>query len=106
MRALLVGRFETARSLVDEAGAVRGFREKPQVESWVNGGFFCFEPGFVEYLGADSVLENAPLRRLAADGELHAFRHSGFWDCMDTYKDAVLLNDAWSQDRAPWKIWS
>ena len=52
-----------------------------------------------------SVLEQGPLRDLAADGELHAFRHPGFWDCMDTYKDAVTLNDLWSDGRAPWAVW-
>ena len=52
-----------------------------------------------------SVLEQDPLRRLAADGLLGAHRHTGFWDCMDTYKDAVVLNDLWSAGRAPWRIW-
>jgi glucose-1-phosphate cytidylyltransferase len=87
-------------------GVVRGFVEKPRSEHWINGGFFCFEPGVAEVLEADSVLEREPLERLAGRGELRAYRHEGFWDCMDTYKDAVLLNDLWSQDRAPWKLWS
>lgn len=85
---------------------VLAFEEKPRLDQWVNGGFFVFEPGFLEYLEEDSVLENAPLRRLAADGELHAFRHTGFWDCMDTYKDAVALNDLWATGAEPWKLWS
>jgi glucose-1-phosphate cytidylyltransferase len=59
----------------------------------------------LELLDEDSVLEREPLERLAATGELRAFRHEGFWDCMDTYKDAVMLNDLWTQGRAPWKIW-
>ncbi len=83
-------------------GRVHGFREKPRAEQWVNGGFFVFEPGIAGYLAEDSVLEREPLERLAADGELHAHRHEGFWDCMDTYKDAVLLNDLWEQGLAPW----
>jgi glucose-1-phosphate cytidylyltransferase len=83
-------------------GRVRGFREKPRSAHWVNGGFFCFEPEVLAYLGEESVLEREPLERLAADGRLHAFRHEGFWDCMDTYKDAVLLNDLWAEGRAPW----
>jgi glucose-1-phosphate cytidylyltransferase len=87
-------------------GRVRGFQEKPRVEHWINGGFFCFEPGALDYIGAESVLERDPLERLAADGQLHAFRHEGFWECMDTYKDSVLLNDVWSAGTAPWKIWS
>ena len=57
----------------------------------------------LDYLRSDSVLEREPLERLAADGQLHAFRHEGFWDCMDTYKDAVLLNDLWEQGIAPWR---
>ena len=81
---------------LDGDGRVRGFREKPRAEHWVNGGFFCFEPGALGYMDEDSVLEREPLERLAAGGQLHAFRHDGFWDCMDTYKDAVLLNDIWA----------
>ena len=91
---------------LDERGIVRGFHEKPRVEAWVNGGFFCFEPGVFDYLADDSVLEREPLERLAADGQLRAFRHQGFWDCMDTYKDAVLLNDLWEGGKPPWRAWS
>ncbi len=84
-------------------GRVAGFEEKPRSEHWINGGFFCFEPGALAYLGEDSVLEREPLRRLAAEGQLHAHRHEGFWDCMDTYKDAVVLNDLWAGGEAPWR---
>ena len=84
---------------------VTGFVEKPRSEHWINGGFFCFEPGVFDYLGPDSVLEREPLAGLAADGQLRAYRHEGFWDCMDTYKDAVVLNDLWAAGRAPWRIW-
>jgi glucose-1-phosphate cytidylyltransferase len=91
---------------LDGAGRVEGFVEKPRFEGWINGGFFCFERGVLAYLDEDSVLERDPFERLAADGELRAYRHSGFWDCMDTYKDAVLLNDLWASGRAPWKLWS
>jgi glucose-1-phosphate cytidylyltransferase len=86
-------------------GVVRGFSEKPRSEHWVNGGFFCFEPAALGRLGPDSVLEREPLERLAAAGQLRAYRHQGFWDCMDTYKDAVELNDLWADGRAPWKLW-
>jgi glucose-1-phosphate cytidylyltransferase len=89
-----------------EDGLVRGFHEKPRVESWINGGFFCFEPGVFEYLAEDSVLEREPLEALAAAGELRAFRHDGFWDCMDTYKDAAMLNDLWASGNPPWKVWT
>jgi glucose-1-phosphate cytidylyltransferase len=85
--------------------AVTGFVEKPRSEHWINGGFFCFEPEVFNYLGAESVLEREPLERLAADGDLRAFRHEGFWDCMDTYKDAVVLNDLWTAGRAAWRVW-
>jgi glucose-1-phosphate cytidylyltransferase len=87
-------------------GHVRGFHEKPRAEDWVNGGFFCFQPGVLDYLDEDSVLEREPLERLAADGELRAYRHTGFWDCMDTYKDAVLLNELWSSGEPPWRVWA
>jgi glucose-1-phosphate cytidylyltransferase len=86
-------------------GIVRAFAEKPRSEHWVNGGFFCFEPSVLELLDEDSVLEREPLSRLADAGELRAFHHNGFWECMDTYKDAVLLNDLWDAGRAPWKLW-
>jgi glucose-1-phosphate cytidylyltransferase len=89
-----------------EDGVVSGFREKPRSEHWINGGFFCFEPGVLDYLTESSVLEREPLEGLAADGQLHAFRHTGFWDCMDTYKDAVLLNDLWASGDPPWKVWA
>jgi glucose-1-phosphate cytidylyltransferase len=86
-------------------GAVRGFVEKPRSDHWINGGFFCFEPPVLERLEEQSVLEREPLAGLAAEGQLRAFRHEGFWDCMDTYKDALLLNDLWQAGRAPWKLW-
>ena len=87
-------------------GRVRGFKEKPRSEHWVNGGFFCFEPGALAYVGPESVLEREPLEDLARKGELRAYRHEGFWECMDTYKDAVLLNDIWARGDAPWKVWA
>ncbi len=90
---------------LDDAGRVRGFREKPRSEHWINGGFMCFESEALAYIGEDTILERDPMERLAADGALGAYRHEGFWDCMDTYKDAVLLNDLWSQGGAPWKVW-
>ena len=86
-------------------GRVRGFREKPRSEHWINGGFFCFQAPVLGYLQQDSVLERAPLERLAREGELRAHRHEGFWECMDTYKDAVALNDMWAGGEAPWRLW-
>ncbi len=87
-------------------GLVRGFVEKPRSERWINGGFFCFQPSVLDLLDDSSVLEREPLQRLAVAGELRAFRHQGFWECMDTYKDAVVLNDLWSTGQAPWKLWN
>ena len=89
----------SASRVLDGDGRVSGFQEKPRAEHWINGGFFAFEPGALDYLREDSVLEREPLERLAADGRLHAFRHEGFWACMDTYKDAVALNDLWAAGR-------
>jgi len=86
-------------------GSVAYFEEKPRSEHWINGGFFCFEPNVLGYLRPDSVLERAPLQQLAFEGQLRGHRHEGFWDCMDTYKDAVVLNDLWASGAAPWRMW-
>jgi glucose-1-phosphate cytidylyltransferase len=91
---------------LDGGGRVEGFVEKPRSEHWINGGFLYLEPAALSYLDEDSVLEREPLERLAADGQLHAYRHDGFWDCMDTYKDAVVLNDLWASGEAPWTVWA
>ena len=87
---------------LDGDGAVRGFSEKPRSELWVNAGFFCFERGALEVVGKDSVLEREPLERLAAAGQLRAFHHRGFWECMDTHKDWLTLNELWVGGQAPW----
>jgi len=90
---------------LDGEGRVVAFREKPRAEQWMNGGFFVFEPAVLDLLAPDSVLEREPLASLAADGQLRAYRHDGFWDCMDTYKDAVMLNDLWESGNPPWRTW-
>jgi len=90
---------------LDGDGRVTGFEEKPRSEQWINGGFFCLEPSAYDYLSPDCVLEREPLERLAGEGELRAYRHTGFWECMDTYKDAVQLNDLWDSGHAPWRTW-
>jgi glucose-1-phosphate cytidylyltransferase len=87
---------------LDGEDRVTGFSEKPRAAHWINGGFFCMDPGALAHLDEDAVLERAPLERLAAGGRLSAFRHEGFWACMDTYKDAVALNDLWAGGEAPW----
>jgi glucose-1-phosphate cytidylyltransferase len=94
--------------LVFDGDRVCEFSEKPQAaEGWINGGFFVFEPGVLDYLDGDaSVLERAPLERLARDGELHAYRHEGFWQPMDTVRERQLLEQLWTGGGAPWKTWS
>lgn len=86
---------------------VTEFSEKPQTESgWINGGFFVFEPRFLDYLDDDeTVLEREPLERVAAEGQLMAYRHSGFWQPMDTLREKELLESLWASGTAPWKTW-
>jgi glucose-1-phosphate cytidylyltransferase len=89
---------------MDRYGRVRRFREKPQLESWINGGFMVLGRRAVEAIGPDDDLERDPLERLAASGQLYGYRHEGFWDCMDTYKDTLLLNELWERGEAPWAV--
>lgn len=86
---------------------VEEFKEKPQTgEGWINGGFFVFEPGLFDYLhGDDTVLEGDPLENLAKDGQLMAYKHEHFWQCMDTLRDKHLLDKFWESGNAPWKVW-
>ncbi len=88
-----------------EHDRVLAFEGKPRLDHWVNGGFFMFEPEFLAYVELGSVLENDPLRRVTVDRQLHAFRHTEFWECMYTHKDAITLNDLWSARHAPWAVW-
>ncbi len=92
---------------LDAEGAVRGFREKPQGDGgWINGGFFVFAPKAIDYIaGDDTPLEDAPLMQLAAEGQLAAYRHTGFWQAMDTLRDRRQLEAMWSSGSAPWKVW-
>ncbi len=86
---------------------VTEFHEKHSGESsWINGGFFVFEPGIFDYLRDDStVLEKAPLETLAKEKKLSAFKHDGFWYSMDTLRDKKHLENLWSSNKAPWKTW-
>ena len=86
-------------------GTVQRFREKPVTDDYVNAGFFVFEPQVFDYLDEECVLEQEPLESLAKDGQLVAFRHEGFWQPMDTYREFTMLNEMWSRDEAPWRIW-
>jgi glucose-1-phosphate cytidylyltransferase len=90
---------------LDATGKVERFREKPQTDDYVNAGFFVFEPEVFDYLDEDCVLEQAPLEKLASLGELMAYRHEGFWQPMDTYREFVMLNEIWDSGNAPWKVW-
>jgi glucose-1-phosphate cytidylyltransferase len=86
---------------------VAEFTEKPQIgEGWINGAFFVLEPGIFDYIdGDDTVWEREPLERLAADGQLMAYKHESFWQCMDTLREKYILQQLWDSGRAPWKIW-
>jgi glucose-1-phosphate cytidylyltransferase len=97
------GRFG-ALTLEEGEEKITGFREKPEGEGgWVNGGFFVLEPRALGWIGPHEALERDPLERMAAAGELAGFRHEGFWDCMDTFKDTLLLNELWARGEAPWR---
>ena len=93
--------------LVFDGNMISAFTEKPQIgEGWINGGFLVLEPAIFNYLkGDNSSLEGHALERLAADGQLAAYRHSGFWQCMDTLRDKRLLERLWQEGKAPWKVW-
>lgn len=91
---------------IEPDGSVARFREKPLSDDSVNAGFFVFEPQVFDYLTEDTALEVEPLEALAADGQLMAFPHDGFWQAMDTYRELVLLNSLWQKGDAPWKVWS
>jgi glucose-1-phosphate cytidylyltransferase len=86
-------------------GKVKSFKEKPQLhEGWINGGFFVVEPRFFDFIEGDStLLEREPLEKATEMGELMAYRHDGFWQCMDTKRDQELLENLWSKGIAPWK---
>jgi len=94
--------------LVLEDDKVVQFREKPKdAEGWINGAFFVLEPGVFEYIeGDDTQWEIEPLERLARDGQLMAYRHTGFHQSMDTLRDKMLLEEIWQSGKAPWKTWN
>jgi len=83
------------------------FAEKPQIgEGWINGGFFVFEPAIFDYLEGDATnLEADALPKVAADGQLAAYRHEGFWQPMDTLREKQLLENLWQSGQKPWKVW-
>jgi len=93
--------------LIMNGDLVDRFTEKPvSGEGWINGGFLVFEPGIFDYLSSDrDSLEVDALERVAADGQLAAYRHHGFWQCMDTLRDKQYLQRLWDDDSAPWRTW-
>jgi glucose-1-phosphate cytidylyltransferase len=100
------GRFGSLR--LEEDGSIHAFCEKPQFEeAFVNGGYMVCENRIFNYIHNDStmMLERQPMNDLVRDGELHSYRHDGFWQPMDTYQEAMHLNKLWSEGKAPWKVW-
>ena len=93
-------------NIVCDGDRVAEFKEKPQTgEGWINGGFFVLEPAFFDYLEGDAtVLEGRPMERLAAEGNLMAYKHEGFWQMMDTLRDKERLEEFWAAGEAPWKV--
>ena len=90
-----------------DGDAVTAFYEKPQLEEvWINGAYFVLEPGIFDYVEGDHTeWEREPLENLARDGQLMAYRHDGFWQCMDTVRDKQLLEELWASGAAPWRVW-
>jgi len=86
---------------------IQTFQEKPQDDgTWINGGFFVLEPGVLDYISDDTtVWEQEPLEKLARDGNLSAYKHSGFWQAMDSLRDKIVLEELWNSNKAPWKVW-
>ena len=93
--------------LIFDGDQVVEFSEKPQIgEGWINGAFFVMEPGVVDYIDGDSTqFEHEPMERLAADGQLMAYKHESFWQCMDTLREKHILNTLWDSGNPPWKLW-
>jgi glucose-1-phosphate cytidylyltransferase len=86
---------------------VTNFQEKPQGDgAWINGGFFVLEPAVFDFIEGDkTILERGPMEKLAAEGQMAAYKHQGFWQPMDTLRDKQKLEELWDEGRAPWKIW-
>jgi glucose-1-phosphate cytidylyltransferase len=87
---------------LDSFSAVNQFREKPQADGWINAGFFIFNKSIFNYLDENSILENEPLAALASENQLMAYRHEGFWQPMDTFRELTILNELWDSGKAPW----
>jgi len=90
---------------IDQDNLVTKFTEKPQVDTWVNGGFFVFNSEIFSYLDLDTALEKNPLEALVQDQQIKSYKHNGFWQPMDTYREVQELNKIWIENSAPWKNW-
>ena len=90
---------------LDATGTVTAFREKPRLDGWINIGFMVLQPQALEVFTDDCVLEEGPLAQLARDGHLAGYRHPGFWQPMDTFRESKMLNELWDTGSPPWKLW-
>jgi len=99
------GRFGALK--LDTVHRISGFQEKPQGDGgWINGGFFVLSPKVIDYIDDDATIwERQPMERLAAEGQMSAYKHAGFWQPMDTLRDKLLLEELWASGKAPWKVW-
>lgn len=98
-----ISRFATVET--DRSGAIVDWEEKKVLEGYINGGFFMLDKRVFDYIAGDCEFEEEPMRRLAQERRVTMFRHEGFWHCMDTYRDYLLLNEMWANGSAPWKRW-
>lgn len=98
-----ISRFATIET--DESGEIINWSEKKKLEPYINGGFFVINRGALDYIQSDCEWEEEPMQRLAAERQVAMYKHEGFWQCMDTYRDYKLLNDSWQNNQAKWKVW-
>ncbi len=90
-----------------EGTQIKSFREKSKTDmGWINGGYMVLEPQVFDYIKGNVIFEGEPLERLASEGQLNAYKHTGFWQCMDTLRDKQLLERLWMSGKAPWKVWN
>lgn len=98
-----ISRFATVEQ--DLSGKIIDWNEKKPLEGYINAGFFVLENEVLDYIEGDVELEEQPMKKLAQEGKLNMYKHDGFWQCMDTYRDYILLENLWNGGKAPWKTW-
>lgn len=98
-----ISRFATVER--DASGKIIDWNEKKQLEGYMNAGFFVLENSVLDYIEGDVEFEEQPMKRLAQEGRIAMYKHDGFWQCMDTYRDYLLLTELWESGKAPWKVW-